>query len=74
MDVEGGHACKAVLDRAGNPDTSVHVVEKAGHHVYLDNAEATNKIIGDAIRAIPLSMPSTRAATPEPGSTPASAA
>lgn len=52
MDQEGGKASAAALAKAGNHDASVHVVAKAGHHVYLDNPEDTNKIIGDAIRAV----------------------
>ena len=53
MDVEGGHATAAVLKKEGNDDCKVHVVKNAGHHVYLDNPEDTNRIIGDAIKAIP---------------------
>lgn len=53
MDVDGGHASKVALEKAGNNDCTVHVVKNAGHHVYLDNPEDTNVIIGDAIKAIP---------------------
>jgi cardiolipin-specific phospholipase len=53
MDVQGGHASAAELKKGGNDKCSVHVVKNAGHHVYLDNPEDTNRIIGEAIRAIP---------------------
>jgi cardiolipin-specific phospholipase len=52
MDLDGGKASVRALEKAGNNDASVHVVAKAGHHVYLDNPDDTNKIIGDAIRAV----------------------
>ena len=53
MDSEGGKASIEALKKAGNPNGSLHIVPKAGHHVYLDNADATNKIIGDALKALP---------------------
>lgn len=53
MDVDGGHAALDALKKAGNEKSSVHIVKKAGHHVYLDNPEDTNRIIGEAIRALP---------------------
>jgi cardiolipin-specific phospholipase len=53
MDVQGGHASAAELKKAGNDQCAVHVVKNAGHHVYLDNPDDTNRIIGDAIKAIP---------------------
>ncbi|EIW71763.1 hypothetical protein TREMEDRAFT_22144, partial [Tremella mesenterica DSM 1558] len=45
MDVDGGHESVKVLNKAGNKQATVHVVPKAGHHVYLDNSEVTNRII-----------------------------
>ena len=53
MDVEGGRASIEEMRRAGNLNGKVHVVPKAGHHLYLDNPEATNKLIADALRALP---------------------
>lgn len=53
MDVDGGRASLKILKEAGNTGSSVHVVPGAGHHVYLDNSEETNRLIGEAIRAIP---------------------
>ncbi|WWD20070.1 hypothetical protein CI109_104544 [Kwoniella shandongensis] len=53
MDVDGGHASVEALKKAGNQKASVHVIPKAGHHLYLDNPEVTNKILDQAIKAIP---------------------
>ena len=53
MDAAGGKASIEALKAAGNPNGSLHIVEKAGHHVYLDNAEATNRIIDEALKALP---------------------
>jgi cardiolipin-specific phospholipase len=53
MDVEGGRASVKELNKAGNRNANVHVVPKAGHHVYLDNPERTNQLIGEAIKALP---------------------
>jgi cardiolipin-specific phospholipase len=53
MDVDGGHASVKELSSAGNDRANVHVVPKAGHHVYLDNPEETNRIIDEAIKALP---------------------
>jgi cardiolipin-specific phospholipase len=54
MDVDGGHASVKELSSAGNSRAQVHVVPKAGHHVYLDNPEETNRIIDEAIKALPM--------------------
>jgi len=53
MDVEGGRASIEEMRKAGNADGKVHVVPKAGHHLYLDNPEVTNKLIADALKALP---------------------
>lgn len=53
MDVDGGHASVKELKEAGNQNGTVHVVPKAGHHLYLDNPEVTNKLIDQAIKALP---------------------
>ena len=53
MDVDGGHASVEELRKAGNNKATVHIVPKAGHHVYLDNPESTNRIIDEAIKAMP---------------------
>ncbi|WWC65600.1 uncharacterized protein I303_108220 [Kwoniella dejecticola CBS 10117] len=55
MDVDGGHASVKALKEAGNLNARCHVVPKAGHHLYLDNPEYTNKLIEQAIKAIPQS-------------------
>ncbi|KAK4683550.1 cardiolipin-specific phospholipase, partial [Tremellales sp. Uapishka_1] len=54
MDMKGGHASVVELNKAGNTKARVHVVPKAGHHVYLDNPDETNRIIQEAIQSIPL--------------------
>ncbi|WWC93086.1 uncharacterized protein L201_008051 [Kwoniella dendrophila CBS 6074] len=53
MDVEGGHASVKALKEAGNQNASCHVIPKAGHHLYLDNPEYTNKLLDKTIKAIP---------------------
>ena len=53
MDVDGGHASVEELRKAGNDQAKVHVVPDAGHHVYLDNSDETNRIIDEAIKALP---------------------
>ena len=53
MDADGGKASIEALRKAGNTKTALHIVEKAGHHLYLDNAEDTNRIIGEAIKELP---------------------
>ena len=53
MDVEGGRASIEEMRKAGNANGKVHVVPKAGHHLYLDNPEVTNKLIADALKALP---------------------
>ena len=52
MDVNGGIDSKRLLEQAGNRQTRVLIVPKAGtcrthagHHVYLDNAPQFNKIM-----------------------------
>jgi len=54
MDVEGGKASAEALRKAGNAKTKVHVVPNAGHHLYLDNPEHSNKLLDEAIKAVPL--------------------
>ena len=54
MDVEGGKASAEALKKAGNDKTKVHVVPNAGHHLYLDNPEHSNKLMDEAIKAVPL--------------------
>jgi cardiolipin-specific phospholipase len=53
MDVDGGRASVEALKKAGNEKCSVHVVPKAGHHLYLDNPEVTNRLIDQAIKGLP---------------------
>ncbi|OCF37260.1 cardiolipin-specific phospholipase [Kwoniella heveanensis BCC8398] len=53
MDVEGGRASVEALKEAGNSNATCHVVPKAGHHLYLDNPEFTNKLLDHTIKAVP---------------------
>ncbi|WVF68893.1 hypothetical protein IAT40_003666 [Kwoniella sp. CBS 6097] len=53
MDVEGGRASVEALKEAGNDKASCHVIPKAGHHLYLDNSEFTNKLLDQTIKAVP---------------------
>jgi len=54
MDVEGGKASAEALKKAGNDKTKVHVVPNAGHHLYLDNPEHSNRLLDEAIKAVPV--------------------
>jgi cardiolipin-specific phospholipase len=53
MDVQGGRDSLKLLKAAGNNKVSCHVVSGAGHHLYLDNPEESNKLLQEAIKAIP---------------------
>lgn len=53
MDVQGGRVSATALAKAGNSNCSVHVVPEAGHHLYLDNPEVSNRLLDEAIRAVP---------------------
>ncbi|OWZ68336.1 hypothetical protein AYX15_00748 [Cryptococcus neoformans] len=53
MDVQGGRDSATALAKAGNSNCSVHVVPEAGHHLYLDNPEVSNRLLDEAIRAVP---------------------
>ncbi|WVN87047.1 uncharacterized protein L203_102223 [Cryptococcus depauperatus CBS 7841] len=53
MDVQGGYDSAQALLKAGNPRCAVHVVPKAGHHLYLDNPEVSNKLFDEAIKTVP---------------------
>ncbi|CED83352.1 Predicted hydrolase/acyltransferase (alpha/beta hydrolase superfamily) [Phaffia rhodozyma] len=49
MDFKGGvEACRRMQSR-GNRQTSTEVVERAGHHVYLDNPERMNEIFWEEL-------------------------
>ncbi len=54
MDVDGGYASLEELRKAGNNDAKVHVIPKAGHHLYLDNPEESNRIIDEAVKSLPM--------------------
>ncbi|KAI0068979.1 alpha/beta-hydrolase [Artomyces pyxidatus] len=45
MDPEGGVTSIDNLRAAGNNDGRMYVIPHAGHHVYLDNAKAVNKLL-----------------------------
>lgn len=51
MDKAGGKMAVERMKQSGNSNGRVFVVKNAGHHVYLDNPAATNKIMRDAIYA-----------------------
>ncbi|KAL7424896.1 hypothetical protein Q5752_000582 [Cryptotrichosporon argae] len=53
MDVEGGRASARRLAKAGNDKAKVYVVPGAGHHLYLDNPDFTNKVVREAIVKAP---------------------
>lgn len=53
MDVEGGRSSVKELKQAGNENAEVHVIPKAGHHLYLDNPDETNRLLDRAIKALP---------------------
>ncbi|KAI0047319.1 alpha/beta-hydrolase [Auriscalpium vulgare] len=45
MDPDGGVASIDNLKAAGNNDGRMYIIPLAGHHVYLDNAKAVNKLL-----------------------------
>lgn len=45
MDCAGGFQSVERLKQAGNHDSEVYIIDKAGHHVYLDNPEACNELL-----------------------------
>jgi cardiolipin-specific phospholipase len=45
MDPEGGSQSVENLRKAGNGKGKMYIVKHAGHHVYLDNAAAVNKVL-----------------------------
>jgi cardiolipin-specific phospholipase len=52
MDVQGGHDSVKALAKVGNHAGRVFVVKNAGHHVYLDNPDDTNRIIDRAVKGV----------------------
>jgi cardiolipin-specific phospholipase len=50
MDVEGGQECVKVLRQLGNKNASdVVLVDRAGHHLYIDNQKVVNKMLVDQL-------------------------
>lgn len=45
MDPAGGRASLEELKRAGNFTSKMYMIQGAGHHVYMDNVKAVNKLI-----------------------------
>ncbi|THH03307.1 hypothetical protein EW145_g6357, partial [Phellinidium pouzarii] len=45
MDAEGGTKSIERLRAAGNRNASIYIVDRAGHHVYLDNPDAVNELL-----------------------------
>ena len=45
MDPQGGSESVKRLHAAGNRDAKNIIVPYAGHHLYLDNPDATNKLL-----------------------------
>jgi len=56
MDPVGGMTSIDNLKAAGNANARMYIVPRAGHHVYLDNAKAVNKLL---IRELNEQVPST---------------
>jgi len=53
MDPEGGRQAVENMEKAGNPDGRLYLVPGAGHHVYLDNPEATDQVILKELGRVP---------------------
>jgi len=45
MDPEGGAAALENLRAAGNKQGRMTIIPGAGHHVYLDNPDAVNRLL-----------------------------
>jgi cardiolipin-specific phospholipase len=50
MDPRGGYESIKRMKQAGNNQGEVRIVRSAGHHVYLDGAAETNRIMQRLIR------------------------
>jgi cardiolipin-specific phospholipase len=47
MDVAGGYAAVEKMKERGSEDAKVVIINKAGHHVYLDGWEQFNRVMGE---------------------------
>jgi len=45
MDPQGGKSALENLKQAGNSQGRMYIVKHAGHHLYLDNSSAVNKML-----------------------------
>lgn len=45
MTADGGRDAVENMRQAGNPDGRLYIIKNAGHHLYLDNAQATNDLL-----------------------------
>lgn len=50
MDPQGGKESIKRLKAVGNTKADLIMIKNAGHHLYLDNYEATNEMMGRAVR------------------------
>lgn len=61
MDLSGGKELVKELKGFGNGNGATYVVPRAGHHLYLDNAKAFNKLVGELLtRPLPTSTSTTQ--------------
>ncbi len=51
MDPHGGWDSVKKMKAAGNDGGKVYIVKNAGHHVYLDGADETNRIMEKLLKA-----------------------
>ena len=63
MDEKGGAESVRRLRAAGNHHAKSVVIPYAGHHLYLDNPEATNKLL---VRELDKTVPNDAAADATP--------
>lgn len=54
MDRLGGDLCLAIVNGLGTTRSTVHIVPKLGHHLYLDNPEAFNRMVLDEMERFEL--------------------
>ncbi|EJU06173.1 alpha/beta-hydrolase [Dacryopinax primogenitus] len=53
MDPAGGLGSVERLREAGNDQARMYIIQNAGHHVYLDNADAVNQLMVDELLGKP---------------------
>lgn len=50
MDPEGGRICSDIINQGGSFSSDVRIVPHAGHHIYLDNPRAFNRMVLDEMK------------------------